>query len=250
MKIEKLNENQIRCILSGADLDSRKIRLEELAYGSEKARNLFHDMMRQAHHEVGFEANGIPLMIEAIPSSDSLTLIITKVNDPEELDTRFSSFCSPHKGSSTELHLTGADGILNLLKKIRDAAVSAGAVKNGTDAASVRTAAPQQKETGGSDGDVHLTEGFRFSSLDDAIAAARAAGSDVQCINSLYKYDSGVWLLILHSPDSNPEDFNRACNILSEYSAPEHCSDATESYLREHGCLMIAGSAIEKLAAL
>ena len=32
-------------------------------------------------------------MIEAIPSSsDSITLIITKVEDPEELDTRFSKF--------------------------------------------------------------------------------------------------------------------------------------------------------------
>ena len=37
----------------------------------------------------------IPLMIEAIPSSsDSIVLIITKVEDPEELDTRFSKIYS------------------------------------------------------------------------------------------------------------------------------------------------------------
>ena len=41
----------------------------------------------------GFEADNIPLMIEAIPvSADSIILIITKVEDPEELDTRFSKF--------------------------------------------------------------------------------------------------------------------------------------------------------------
>ena len=51
-------------------------------------------MMQQAAFEFGFEAEDIPLMIEAIPaSSDSIVLIITKVEDPEELDTRFSKLC-------------------------------------------------------------------------------------------------------------------------------------------------------------
>ena len=50
-------------------------------------------MMQQASFDFGFEADNIPLMIEAIPASaDSIVLIITKVEDPEELDTRFSKF--------------------------------------------------------------------------------------------------------------------------------------------------------------
>ena len=45
-------------------------------------------MMEQAQLEFGFEADNIPLMIEAIPvTTDSIILIITKVEDPEELDT-------------------------------------------------------------------------------------------------------------------------------------------------------------------
>ena len=90
MKIEKLSDNQIRCTLTRADLAERQLQLSELAYGTEKARSLFHDMMQQAAQEFGFEAENMPLMIEAIPSSsDSIVLIITKVEDPEELDTRF-----------------------------------------------------------------------------------------------------------------------------------------------------------------
>ncbi len=92
MKIEKLNENQIRCTLTRADLAARHLKLSELAYGTEKAKSLFRDMMQQASFDFGFEAEDIPLMIEAIPvSSDSIVLIITKVEDPEELDTRFSN---------------------------------------------------------------------------------------------------------------------------------------------------------------
>ena len=56
MKIERINDNQIRCTLTSLDLSSRGINLTELAYGSEKARNLFREMSQQAAIEVGFEA--------------------------------------------------------------------------------------------------------------------------------------------------------------------------------------------------
>ena len=46
MKIEKVNENQIRCTLTKQDLADRQINLRELAYGSEKAKGLFHDIQR------------------------------------------------------------------------------------------------------------------------------------------------------------------------------------------------------------
>ena len=93
MKIEKVNENQIRCTLTREDLADRQIKLSELAYGSDKAKSLFRDMMQQASNEFGFEANDIPLMVEAIPiSAESIILVITKVEYPEELDTRFSKF--------------------------------------------------------------------------------------------------------------------------------------------------------------
>ena len=56
MKIEKINDNQIRCTLTRADLAARHLKLSELAYGTEKAKMLFHDMMQQASSEFGFEA--------------------------------------------------------------------------------------------------------------------------------------------------------------------------------------------------
>lgn len=82
MKIEKINDNQIRCTLTHADLAAQALKLSELAYGTEKAKSLFRDMMQQASFDFGFEADDIPLMIEAIPTSaDTIVLIITKVED-------------------------------------------------------------------------------------------------------------------------------------------------------------------------
>ena len=82
MKIERINENQIRCTLTSSDLSARNLNLGELAYGTEKAKKLFHEMIQKASNEVGFEADDIPLMVEAIPlSSESIMLIITKMVD-------------------------------------------------------------------------------------------------------------------------------------------------------------------------
>ena len=45
MKIEKVNENQIRCTLTREDLADRELKISELAYGTEKAKKSFprHD---------------------------------------------------------------------------------------------------------------------------------------------------------------------------------------------------------------
>jgi len=126
MKIEKINDRQIRCILTREDLESRKIKISELVYGGEKARSLFRDMLMQASKKLGFDVNNKPLMIEAVPSQEQLMLIITKVDDPEELDTRYTRFTPEGDGerpadyASLADNLTGADDVLNLLSQIRE----------------------------------------------------------------------------------------------------------------------------------
>ena len=94
MRIEKISDKQIRCTLTQADLQNHHINIGELAYGSEKARSLFQEMLSQASREFNFHAENMPLMIEAVPmSGDNLVLVITKVEDPDEIDT-FQIFTS------------------------------------------------------------------------------------------------------------------------------------------------------------
>ena len=48
MIIEKVNDHQIRCTLTKADLADRELKISELAYGTEKAKNLFRDKIGRA----------------------------------------------------------------------------------------------------------------------------------------------------------------------------------------------------------
>ncbi len=94
MTIERINDHQIRATLTRDDFEDRHLRLAELVMGSEKARDLLKDLMQQAYIEHGFETDEkFPLMIEAIPvSKDCLILVITRVEDPDEFEDKFSRF--------------------------------------------------------------------------------------------------------------------------------------------------------------
>ena len=48
MKIERISDNQIRCTLNKEDLEGKETLLSELAFGSEKAKGLFRELMPQS----------------------------------------------------------------------------------------------------------------------------------------------------------------------------------------------------------
>ena len=245
MRIEKLNDHQIRCILTREDLSSREINLLELAYGSDKAKSLFREMLQKASYECGFEANDLPIMIEAIPTSvDSITLIITKVEDPEELDTRFAKFTpggASSEGASalSALKLEGADDILNLLRKIREAH------KALTQGEAEATEADETEEEELPDAMMRM---YCFQSLDDVIRAAHILRGIFHGENSLYKHPAtGEYLLLADSEGHTPEEFNRICNTLSEYANTMKYSAGMQAYLSEHGTAIVLNEALQRL---
>ena len=238
MKIEKLNENQIRCTLTHADLAARHLKLSELAYGTEKAKSLFRDMMQQASFDFGFEAENIPLMIEAIPSSaDSIVLIITKVEDPEELDTRFSKFTPSGDAEPLNMEtlekLQGAEEFLNLLNKVKEAAA-------GTGTAESEPVSP-----------AFLVRLLSFETLDGAIQASRLIAPVYKGANTLYKDNSnGMFRLALAPSDHSTSEFNNICNMRAEQGSPEKADASVLAFLEEDCEVIISADAVQKLAAL
>ena len=240
MKIEKVNDNQIRCTLTREDLADRQIKLSELAYGSEKARNLFKDMIQQANYEFGFEANDIPLMVEAIPlSSESVILVITKVEYPEELDTRFSKFSETDEEYTTaadvseQASIKGADDILDLFEKIR-----------------------KEKTDDNEDGKVReepkdITKIFEFTSFDDMCRVSQVLDGYYNGENDLYKdLQRNKYYLLIHKSEHSPVEFNKICNIISEYAYQKNYTDAAAAFFGEHGRLIVGKEAIQTIGKL
>lgn len=236
MKIEKINDNQIRCTLTKEDLASRQLKISELAYGTEKAKRLFREMMQQANFEFGFEAEDIPLMIEAIPmNAECIVLLITKVEDPEELDTRFARF-SPSENDDeddeddNDLPFSGdydAD-FPPLFSSERTEEKDSDKDENDSAQSKVRI--------------------FSFRTLSEVMNAAALIGKSCTCRNSLYKdAKEGNYLLVIRSDGTSEDVFSRICNTLSEYGKVKRGSISVD-FLAEHSETILADKALQDLA--
>lgn len=271
MKIEKVNDNQIRCTLTREDLEDRHIKLSELAYGTEKARMLFHDMMQQANYEFGFEADDIPLMIEAIPvSTDAIVLLISKVEYPDELDTRFSKFSDSSEdmersgARANPIIVEGADDILGLFRKKLQRKPEAGHAsrqsdqnikESGDDSEDPKVENTETAESPEVQEDIQipadLTRLYRFQSLEQLSRLAQIVHTFYNGENSLYKDEqTNRYYLILHKNEVSPENFNKVCNILSEYSRQEQISNGTEAFFQEHLKIICEADALQTIAKL
>ena len=252
MKIEKISDTQIRCTLSRQDLAERDLKISELAYGSDKAKDLFRELMVQASYECGFEAEDIPLMIEAIPvSGDCLVLVVTKVEDPDELDTRFSNFSSFRDNGdedSSSVASSVADEILECFGQL-GALLGKGkeAMEKATGTAD--TAELPQEEAAPAPN--HLTKVFSFPTLTSVTKLAQLISPYYFGENILYKDEvSANYYLVLHMSGHTPEEFNRICNVTSEYGLPVNTGYASLSYFAEHFKPVLKTDAVQTLAVL
>ena len=270
MRIERINENSIRCTLTNFDLSVRNVNLSELTYGSEKARNLFREMMQKASHEVGFDAEDIPIMVEAIPmANDSIMLIITKIEDPEELDTRFSRFSQSEEEESSwntvanEL-LEGADGLLNLLgdPAFLDSIAQAGeAIRNASSDTSAKNTLDENIQDS-DDSPVSQSQIsdapapqnvriYQFDTLDLVCGAAKETARIFTGESILYKNPvNEKFYLLLKKETCDEFAFSKTCNKLSEYAARQKYDPATEAYFEEHYERFVRKQALQVLENL
>ena len=287
MKLEKLSDTQIRCTLSKEDLSQRQLHLSELAYGSEKAKELFRDMMQQASIELGFEADNIPLMIEAIPiSNDCLVLVVTKVEDPVELDTRFSRFSKINVDDSFDEDFSDIDDTdfeeMDFLddeddidmddeplpfspssdfdNADSDASTSSkerSAIDDALDliapftqaiAQAKKEAMRKKKENRSS---VQDCQYYSFQNFSQAAQLGAFLAPFFEGESSLYKDSfSNNYYMILRKTQSENDTFHRACNIAADFGVRISASYATPAYFREHFETILEENAVEMLGEL
>lgn len=257
MKIEKINDNQIRCTLTHSDLANRELKISELAYGSDKAKSLFKDMMEQASYEFGFEADDIPLMIEAVPiSSECIVLTITKVEDPEELDTRFSKFAPSVHEESPATDETGdisdiSEEVMDLFHKIQKSErdFMSDVTKNNT-----LPGTPEDTKVSKEKSEkVKTVEAciFSFDSLSLVIQFAHAVNNFTICRNSLYKDKTkDEYHLVIYNHEIGVREFNQLSNAASEYGHLLKSMTHTETYYKEHFEPIVENHALQSLGTV
>lgn len=87
MKVTKINENQVRCVINKDDIKSRNTNIIELFHNREKMHSLFSDMMEEVSKEYGDAYQDSGIMMEAIVTFEgSIIVTLTKQGEKELLE--------------------------------------------------------------------------------------------------------------------------------------------------------------------
>ena len=204
MKIEKINDNQIKLTLTGSDLKENNIKLEELIKPTDKTQELFRTLMEKAFSQCGFQFDDAPLMVEATPVSvDGLMIIVTKL---------------PENSSKKEtLAILEQNKTLRRYKK--------------KGVSHFRTPVI-------SDDNLII---YSFACLDDAIDASVRISHIFSGFSELYKLDEKIYLLLQSENSDNNDNME---SILGEYGSKYTNNVLTKYFLMEHGTIFIHNPAV------
>ena len=243
MKIEKIDENSIALIINNEELRNRNLKMSDLSYGSDKAKDLLVEIMNQAKTEVGFNPDA-PLAVEAVPLKDGdIKLIVTKVYNPDELDARYSRF-TPMKHD--KLPFTIMQMLEDTIDKFEEA-LKQNNTKGINEVNNVEKL-EIRKET-----DQIVI--FEFDDLDKASDACKNV-KYFDYVSVLYKDEkSKKYYLVLSISGNVPkvviEDFNKVCNSLAEHGVRIRGKvGMNQAYYEEHYKIIIKEDAVNKLSRL
>ncbi len=236
MRIEKINSNQIKCVLDKDELLKRHINVSELAYGSDKAQELFKDMMKQASFEFGFDSGSAPLMIEAVPlSSDGIMLIITKVDNPEDLDDKYTGLTMPSART---------------FKKKSDEDETADFDLN-EDEEDTLDPLLEEEDSPQVDNTISAFFVYTFNALDDVSDAAKSLNFFDVSEDRLYKTDdTKQYILCIQTDKVTKADCKVIRGTLSEFGEAVQCRKSKLNYFDEHYDIIVRDQAIKKLSVL
>lgn len=243
MKIEKINENSISLTINKEDLIARNLDIKDLSYGSEKAKILLNELIVEANKEVGFKADA-PLSVEVVPFKEgNIKLIITKLYNMDELDSRFSRF-TPYKPEDLSMNIMKA--LEATFDKFEEALKSQ------------QYKGVNEVNTGNKLEIKHENEVvciFEFEDIDKASDGC----SNVKYydyVSVFYKDEKNkkFYLVLSTSGEIEKEkltEFNKVCNMLAEYgNRVQGGLGMNQAYYEEHYKVIIKENAVKKLATI
>ena len=222
MRIEKLNEYQIKFLLSNQDLKDRNITFSDLLQRSDKLQNLVREIMKKASETIDFHMNDTPVMVEALPHKDGIALIVSKTPEKNE------------------------DSARRRLTSLYNEFVEHRLFDRNTEE-SIYNAIKQKAE----DENIQGTEQsipcviFSFADLSSVITACSISAPDYTDESSLYKMDD-KYFLVLRCAYKNLHPSVRNC--FTEYGESCPVQNGRLGMLTEYGKVLVETGAVQAMA--
>jgi len=229
MKIEKINDNQIRFIFMPQDLADRNININDfVAHPPNGSHGLFQEITGILQSDYGFAPIGTPLMFEATMSNDSLCVTVTKMN-PDAMGG-FQNMLGGMMSQINPQMLAGHNGFVQT--HIPNAQQPQANPKNKT--TSQKSLPPR---------DYTL---YSFDNLDILAMVASRIGSNFLGGSHVYKME-GKYHLLLQITGMGDIMVKKLEGLLCEFGKRELSGPISHNKMLEHGEVIIAEDAVRKL---
>ena len=226
MKVERINEIQIKFILTKSDLEKRSLDIQDLAYGSTKTQELFQDIIETASREFSFNLEDTPLMIEAVPmSKSSITIMLTKVNkDAKQLPPL-------------------AEGLLKKMENVPK--------QKSADDEETMIKLPRQNKNKDEKKVCQTPKCFvySFDNLDSISESARLI-KNAKVDSAIYKFKND-YMVVVDFQKEQPENMKLVNRIFAEHGKRmPGKGELVKAYLLENGEKIVSKNAIQVMAKL
>lgn len=226
MKMELIGENQIKIELTREDLEVREMKLTELAYGGEKARQLFREIMEIAYEEHGFDVDNVPIMVEAMPLSlEKISILVTKVTDPDELEDKLNKL-----------------PVEQIIRDKKDMSFSE-LKKKIIEAKKEKFDKVEEKYR---DDSIVI---FSFDNLDTVVFASKRI-LNFNFSKSILILNNQKYFLTVDFNAEQDGEINKISDILYEYGDKHISNEESKSFLLEHGEIIIKKDAVKILSSM
>ena len=212
MRVERINDNQLRYTFKTDDLAERDISIGELSYSSEKTQQLFQEVLALTQFEGDFLSHSTTLMFEAMRVGvDTLVIVVTKVaiegkTAPGEVPV------SLVPAARTECKYKRIMELLNSMKTPLE--------------------------------DSYCV--FSFKDIEILAASVTRLPGNFQGESSVYKMDGRVYLMLKNATRDKKTTYELE-SVLYEYGR-KHVSNALSyQYLIERADVLISENAVQKL---
>ena len=235
MKVERLNENQIRFIFMPQDLADRNININDFVTRPPSgSHGLFQEITSLLQTEYGFATIGTPLMFEATMTNDTLSVTVTRVNPADGM----GGFQNMLGGIMSQINpnmLAGHNGFVQ--------AHIPNASPNMPHQQAVPPVNPQQMQHRPAEKGYIL---YSFDSLDMLASVASRIGNNFTGDSHVYKMEGRYYLLL---KISNVGDYivKKIESMLCDFGKKELSGPIAYNQMMERGEVIIAEDAVRKL---
>lgn len=231
MKIERVDDNTVKCFLSNEELEEYEIDYKDFVMRSEKAKEIVQEIIAQAREEVGYNPSGFAFDLQIMMVPDQGLILVFSDKTPDLRDGEQLMECLKEMKRILQGSKPGESSPEDAAKQ--EQASQNSKVNKPQKAAQTKLPQPEYAI-------------FSFHTIRALMDYAAVLPTSLRVDSELHQMD-GVYYLYVNKGKASYQRFSKACVQALEFGTLYSAEETALVRIKEHGECLISEKAIKKL---